>query len=52
MKFETVKLSWLRLVDRIDAKFWIRVVEQLRERGLDPETATDEQVKQAIASLQ
>jgi hypothetical protein len=46
--------QWLALAPaaRMDAGFWLAVLDMMRERGIDPATATDAQVREAISHLE
>lgn len=48
MRSGAIKSSWLRLENRLDAGFWLSVTEYLAHAGVDPNQATDDQVRAAI----
>jgi len=53
MKTGVIKSGWLKFAKlRMDAQYWVRVTAQLEQDGVAPETATDEQVKSAIAKVE
>lgn len=46
-----INSRWIALdpTHRIDAGHWLRIHERLESQGIDPNVATDDQVKTAIA---
>lgn len=53
MKTAVINSRWLAFANlRMDAQFWTRVSEQLKQDDVQsPESATDEEVKVAIAKV-
>lgn len=47
-----IQSRWLQFSMRLDAKFWLAVLDQLRTVGINPDEASDEMVKAAIAEAE
>ena len=52
MKSGHIKNRWLQFSNRLDAQFWLAVLDQIRTVGIDPDSASDEIVKAAIAEVE
>ena len=49
----TIPSSWLALAGhRLEAAFWLDVMGDLVRRDIDPATATEDQVRESIATVQ